>query len=202
MFCNTGRHSCNIQHTSHSLRDAMRSSALVSCTSSILSLDLPQHRPNATTAWRTPLQQNMEQYTVHALVTNATRCYTTLVSVQLTIDCLCWTAPHPPGGTSSTSPGSMRMDAFHFLAAPAPQCCSHCVGVNSRASCGAFLQSPHRHDTFCAARLSRPCMPLHITRIWGHRGDGKGSAVVQVQPAGNPHCDAHRVHVIVTWPRH
>jgi hypothetical protein len=42
-----------------------------------------------------------------------------------------------PAGSSGTQPGASLIETFHFLAEPAPQCCSQAVGWKS---CGAGMR--------------------------------------------------------------
>ena len=54
-----------------------------------------------------------------------------------------------PALTSGTPPGSTLKEAFHFLAAPAPQCISNWVQLCSRCASGLASQSAHRHTMRC-----------------------------------------------------
>lgn len=70
-----------------------------------------------------------------------------------------------PGGTSGTPPGAILRDAFHFLAEPAPQCCSNWVQENSRLASGLVEHSLHWQMTRCRLNSSSPLMLLQKTGI-------------------------------------
>ena len=66
--------------------------------------------------------------------------------------------------TSGAPPGMMRREAFHFLAAPAPQWASNWVGENSRCDSGFWRQCSHSHCTRRLTGMNRPCVVPHSTR--------------------------------------
>ena len=68
-----------------------------------------------------------------------------------------------PFGTSGTPPGSTRREAFHFLAAPAPQCISNCVQLCSRFASGLAMQSGQEHTMRWRPSRYTPCSPLQNT---------------------------------------
>jgi len=69
-----------------------------------------------------------------------------------------------------TAPGSILKDAFHFLALPAPLCCSYCVGVKVRRSRGSTAQLLQLHMTFISDSRNVPLMPLQIMGICSKTG--------------------------------
>lgn len=79
-----------------------------------------------------------------------------------------WGRDKEPGLTSGTPPGSMRREAFHFLAAPAPQCISNWVQLNMRLASGLSPQSEHRHTMRCRPSRKMPRIPLQNTGICNH----------------------------------
>lgn len=83
-------------------------------------------------------------------------------------------------GSSGTPPGAILMLAFHFLALPAPQCCSQCVGWKQArpASEGdALTHAWHPQRTLSPDMTMTPLMPLHTTGICGDAASwGVGAA--------------------------
>lgn len=66
-------------------------------------------------------------------------------------------------GTSEKAPGWTRMEAFHFLAAPAPACTSNWVQLNSRWAGRRRSQASQLHTMRCLATMKTPMYPLHDT---------------------------------------
>ena len=84
-----------------------------------------------------------------------------------------------PRGTSSSWPGSILNEAFHFLAAPAPQCASNWVHENSRSASGLRRQSAHSQITRWGPSSKVPRMLLQVTtncRAQGVSGMGHAPA--------------------------
>ena len=96
-----------------------------------------------------------------------------------------------PRGTSSSWPGSILNEAFHFLAAPAPQCASNWVHENSRSPSGLRRQSAHSQITRWGPSSKVPRMLLQLTtncRAQGVSGCGDS-------PAGHQNCRAKKCQV-------
>ena len=84
-----------------------------------------------------------------------------------------------PSGTSSSWPGSILNEAFHFLAAPAPQCASNWVHEKSRSASGLRRQSAHSQITRWGPSSKVPRMLLQVTtncRAQGVSGMGHAPA--------------------------
>ena len=74
-----------------------------------------------------------------------------------------------PAGTSGMEPGWMRRDDFHFLAAPAPACCSNWVQECSRSlSWGRAAHSLHRHSTRWRPSRKMPWTPAQMMGTCDH----------------------------------